>query len=168
MAVDRPTTTSDTDPAAGATGNGGPIIIPDAAADDTLLREFGMEEHPQGGFHGLLEVIPTKADYLLDLIRANSLWPLLSGLSCCAIEMMSSATSVNDIDRFGMFPFRASPRQADVLIVAGTLTTKMAGPLVRLWEQMPEPKWCRGWTGSCRSTSTFRAARRGRRGSSTG
>ena len=142
MAVDRPTTPSDPSPAPGATGNGGPIIIPDQAADDTLLREFGMEEHPQGGFHGLLEVIPTKADYLLDLIRANSLWPLLSGLSCCAIEMMSSATSVNDIDRFGMFPFRASPRQADVLIVAGTLTTKMAGPLVRLWEQMPEPKWC--------------------------
>ena len=72
----------------------------------------------------------------------NSLWPLLSGLACCAIEMMSAATSKNDMDRWGMFPFRASPRQADVLIVAGTLTTKMAGPLVRLWEQMPEPKWC--------------------------
>jgi NADH-quinone oxidoreductase subunit B len=145
MAVDRPTTPS-TDPASAPpvlTGTGEPpIIIPDQAADDALLREFGMEEHPQGGFHGLLEVIPTKADYVLDLIRANSLWPLLSGLSCCAIEMMSTATSVNDIDRFGMFPFRASPRQADVLIVAGTLTTKMAGPLVRLWEQMPEPKWC--------------------------
>ena len=56
--------------------------------------------------------------------------------------MMSAATSKNDMDRWGMFPFRASPRQADVLIVAGTLTTKMAGPLVRLWEQMPEPKWC--------------------------
>ncbi len=119
-----------------------PIIIPDASDDETLLAPFRMEQHPQGGFHGLLEVIPTKADYVLDLIRANSLWPLLSGLSCCAIEMMSSATSKNDIDRFGMFPFRASPRQADVLIVAGTLTTKMAGPLVRLWEQMPEPKWC--------------------------
>jgi NADH-quinone oxidoreductase subunit B len=91
---------------------------------------------------GPLEVIPTKADYVLDLIRLNSLWPLLSGLACCAIEMMSAATSKNDMDRFGMFPFRASPRQADVLIVAGTLTTKMAGPLLRLWEQMPEPKWC--------------------------
>jgi NADH-quinone oxidoreductase subunit B len=91
---------------------------------------------------GQLEVIPTKADYILDLIRMNSLWPLLSGLACCAIEMMSAATSKNDMDRWGMFPFRASPRQADVLIVAGTLTTKMAGPLVRLWEQMPEPKWC--------------------------
>jgi NADH-quinone oxidoreductase subunit B len=91
---------------------------------------------------GPLEVIPAKADVVLDLIRANSLWPLLSGLACCAIEMMSAATSKNDMDRWGMFPFRASPRQADVLIVAGTLTTKMAGPLVRLWEQMPEPKWC--------------------------
>ena len=138
MAVDQPNTELATAPGAGEP----PIIIPDAASDDELLRQFEMEEHPQGGFHGLLEVIPTKADYVLDLIRANSLWPLLSGLSCCAIEMMSTATSVNDIDRFGMFPFRASPRQADVLIVAGTLTTKMAGPLVRLWEQMPEPKWC--------------------------
>jgi NADH-quinone oxidoreductase subunit B len=55
--------------------------------------------------------------------------------------MMSTATPKNDIDRWGMFPFRASPRQADVLIVAGTLTTKMAEPLIRLWEQMPEPKW---------------------------
>jgi len=91
---------------------------------------------------GALDVIPTKADLVLDLIRMNSLWPLLSGLACCAIEMMSAATSKNDLDRWGMFPFRASPRQADVLIVAGTLTTKMAGPLVRLWEQMPEPKWC--------------------------
>jgi NADH-quinone oxidoreductase subunit B len=139
MAVDRPTTNL---PEVVAPPADAPIIIPDAGGDDELLREFQMEEHPQGGFHGLLEVIPTKADYVLDLIRANSLWPLLSGLSCCAIEMMSTATSVNDIDRFGMFPFRASPRQADVLIVAGTLTTKMAGPLVRLWEQMPEPKWC--------------------------
>jgi len=91
---------------------------------------------------GGLEVIPTKADLVLDLIRMNSLWPLLSGLACCAIEMMSAATSKNDMDRWGMFPFRASPRQADVLIVAGTLTTKMSGPLIRLWEQMPEPKWC--------------------------
>ena len=91
---------------------------------------------------GPLEIIPTKADYVLDLIRMNSLWPLLSGLACCAIEMMSTATSCNDLDRWGHFPFRASPRQADVLIVAGTLTTQMAGPLIRLWEQMPEPKWC--------------------------
>ena len=111
----------------------------------THLREVelsGIASRDDARWSGMLEIIPTKADYVLDLIRANSLWPLLSGLACCAIEMMSAATSKNDMDRWGMFPFRASPRQADVLIVAGTLTTKMAGPLLRLWEQMPEPKWC--------------------------
>jgi len=114
------------------------------AAEITHLREFGLTEdgRTDTARWGALQVIPANADYILDLIRANSLWPLLSGLACCAIEMMSAATSKNDMDRWGMFPFRASPRQADVLIVAGTLTTKMAGPLIRLWEQMPEPKWC--------------------------
>jgi NADH-quinone oxidoreductase subunit B len=106
------------------------------------VEASGIATRDDARWSGILEVIPTKADYVLDLLRANSLWPLLSGLACCAIEMMSYATSKNDIDRFGAFPFRASPRQADVLIVAGTLTTKMAGPLLRLWEQMPEPKWC--------------------------
>ena len=160
--------------------------------DITHLAEFAASEagrRDDARWSGVLEVIPTKADYVLDLIRMNSLWPLLSGLACCAIEMMSAATSKNDMDRWGMFPFRASPRQADVLIVAGTLTTKMAGPLVRLWEQMPEPKWCvamwatararvagtsgatrrsRGSIGSCRWTCTSRAAHPGRRASSTG
>jgi len=114
------------------------------APDTTHLREFGATDagRRDDARWGALEIIPTKADLVLDLIRANSLWPLLSGLACCAIEMMSAATSMNDMDRWGMFPFRASPRQSDVLIVAGTLTTKMAGPLIRLWEQMPEPKWC--------------------------
>ena len=102
--------------------------------DVTHLREFGETEAGRNDAvrWGALQAIPTNADYILDLIRANSLWPLLSGLACCAFEMMSAATSKNDMDRWGMFPFRASPRQADVLIVAGTLTTKMAGP----------PKWC--------------------------
>ena len=77
MAVDPPAVRPD-----------GPIIIPDQAPNDALLAPFNMEDHPQGGFHGLLEVIPTKADYVLDLIRANSLWPLLSGLS--AIETFTS------------------------------------------------------------------------------
>jgi NADH-quinone oxidoreductase subunit B len=154
------------DPAKGAlTTRGGDalveaIVVPNALwrADDptayagvdrgheiTHLAEFeasGRAHLEDARWSGALGVIPTKADYVLDLIRANSLWPLLSGLACCAFEMMSSATSKNDIDRWGMFPFRASPRQADVLIVAGTLTTKMSGPLLRLWEQMPEPKWC--------------------------
>ena len=110
----------------------------------THLREYGLTDagRKDDARWGALQVIPTQADYVLDLIRSNSLWPLLSGLACCAFEMMSGATSKNDMDRWGMFPFRASPRQADVLIVAGTLTTKMSGPLIRLWEQMPEPKWC--------------------------
>jgi NADH-quinone oxidoreductase subunit B len=110
----------------------------------THLRELGLTdaERTNDARWGALQVIPTQADYILDLIRSNSLWPLLSGLACCAFEMMSGATSKNDMDRWGMFPFRASPRQSDVLIVAGTLTTKMSGPLIRLWEQMPEPKWC--------------------------
>jgi NADH-quinone oxidoreductase subunit B len=136
-----------------------PIVVPNTLwrADDptayaggslgleiTHLRELEQDAaaNRDDARWGALDVIPTKADYILDLIRMNSLWPLLSGLACCAFEMMSGATSRNDIDRWGMFPFRASPRQADVLIVAGTLTTKMAGPLLRLWEQMPEPKWC--------------------------
>jgi NADH-quinone oxidoreductase subunit B len=136
-----------------------PIILPNTLWDSadpaaytdargpasTHLREFdasGAGRRDDARWSGALEIIPTKADIVLDLLRANSLWPLLSGLACCAIEMMSAACSCNDMDRWGMFPFRASPRQADVLIVAGTLTTKMAGPLVRLWEQMPEPKWC--------------------------
>ena len=113
-------------------------------ANDHLraLEASGTGRRDDARWTGVLEVIPTRADVVLDLIRANSLWPLLSGLACCAIEMISAATSKNDMDRFGWFPFRASPRQADVLIVAGTLTTKMAGPLIRLWEEMPEPKWC--------------------------
>jgi NADH-quinone oxidoreductase subunit B len=144
---------------AGSTAVVEPIVVPntlwrstDPAAyqgglDSDITHLERLELDPEmrrenARWTGPLEVIPTKADYVLDLIRMNSLWPLLSGLACCAIEMMSAATSRNDMDRWGMFPFRASPRQADVLIVAGTLTTKMAGPLVRLWEQMPEPKWC--------------------------
>ena len=119
-----------------------PAAYTAAAPTITHLRSWSWSDKSNNGRWGALDVIPTKADYLLDYIRVNSLWPLLSGLACCAMEMMSAATSVNDMDRFNMFPFRASPRQADVLIVAGTLTTKMAGPLIRLWEQMPEPKWC--------------------------
>jgi NADH-quinone oxidoreductase subunit B len=120
----------------------GGVLVDDAPT--LALRRFDEsgEGRRNDGRWAALDIIPTKADLVLDLIRANSLWPLLSGLACCAIEMMSTATSRNDIDRWGMFPFRASPRQADVLIVAGTCTTKMAGPLVRLWEEMPEPKWC--------------------------
>jgi len=78
---------------------------------------------------------------ILNHARANSLWPLTFGLACCAIEMMAAAGPKYDLDRFGAGVFRASPRQADVMIVAGTVTHKMADTVKRLYLQMPAPKW---------------------------
>ncbi|WP_018703790.1 NADH-quinone oxidoreductase subunit B [Anaeroarcus burkinensis] len=93
-------------------------------------------------------ILVTSMDMVLKWARSNSLWPLSSGLACCAIEMMSAAAARFDLSRFGYEVFRASPRQADLLIVAGTLTWAMAGPLKRLYEQMPEPKYVISM-GSC-------------------
>jgi NADH-quinone oxidoreductase subunit B len=83
----------------------------------------------------------TRADGFITWAQKNSLWPFGSGLACCAIEMIATAAARYDIARFGMELFRASPRQADLLIVSGTVTNKMAPVLRRLWEQMPDPKW---------------------------
>lgn len=80
-------------------------------------------------------------DKLLKWARGNSLWPAQFGLACCAIEMMSTAASRYDVSRFGMEVFRASPRQSDVMIVAGRVSQKMAPVLVTIYEQMLEPKW---------------------------
>lgn len=82
-----------------------------------------------------------KLDDLLDWARSNSLWPAQFGLACCAIEMMSTAASRYDVARFGMEVFRASPRQSDVMIVAGRVSQKMAPVLRTIYDQMPEPKW---------------------------
>ena len=88
-----------------------------------------------------MNIIITSIDYILNESRANSLWPLTFATSCCGIEMMQTVASNNDIARFGSEVFRGSPRQADLLICAGTITHKMAPALLRLYEQMPEPKY---------------------------
>jgi NADH-quinone oxidoreductase subunit B len=83
----------------------------------------------------------TSLDSLVGWARRSALWPLTFGLACCAIEMMAVGTARFDISRFGAEVFRPSPRQADVMIVAGTVTTKMAPSVRRLYDQMPEPKY---------------------------
>jgi NADH-quinone oxidoreductase subunit B len=78
---------------------------------------------------------------VLNLCRANSLWPVTFGLACCAIEMMAAGASRFDLDRFGAGVFRPSPRQSDLMIVAGTISKKMGPAVKRLYDQMPAPKW---------------------------
>ncbi|MDX2128398.1 MAG: NADH-quinone oxidoreductase subunit NuoB [Chloroherpetonaceae bacterium] len=92
-------------------------------------------------------VIISKAEDLLNWARLSSLWPMGFGLACCAIEMMATNASNYDLERFGIFP-RTSPRQSDVMIVAGTVTFKMADRIRRLYEQMPEPRYVISM-GSC-------------------
>lgn len=91
--------------------------------------------------------ILTNADKLFDWARTGSLWPMTFGLACCAVEMIHAYMSRYDLDRFGMIP-RPSPRQSDVMIVAGTLTNKMAPALRKVYDQMPEPRWVVSM-GSC-------------------
>ena len=100
------------------------------------------------------EVIVTQADAVINWIRKHSVWPMPMGLACCAIELMAAGGSRFDISRFGMEVMRFSPRQADCMIVAGTVTYKMAEVVRRIYEQMAEPKWVIAF-GACASTGGF-------------
>jgi len=93
----------------------------------------------------------TKLDAMINWCSKNSLWPMPMGISCCAIEMMAAAGPRFDISRFGSEVFRFSPRQSDIMIVAGTVTYKMAKVVKKIYDQMPEPKWVIAM-GACTSS----------------
>ncbi len=97
------------------------------------------------------DVVITRVDAALNWFRKNSVWPMPMGLACCAIELMAAGASRYDIARFGSEVMRFSPRQSDVMIVAGTVTYKMALAVKRIYDQMPEPKWVIAM-GACAST----------------
>jgi NADH-quinone oxidoreductase subunit B len=106
-----------------------------SAQNRAKVREvsYGFEE-PEG-------VFMTSLDFAVNWIRKSSVWPMTSGLACCAIEMMSTGGARFDIARFGAEVFRPSPRQSDLMVIAGRVSNKMAPVIQRLYEQMPEPKW---------------------------
>ncbi len=112
-----------------------------------------MVNTPEVAYDSKVEgnVVITQLDAAINWMRKNSLWPMPMGLACCAIELMATASSRFDISRFGAEVMRFSPRQADVMIVAGTVTYKMALAVKRIWDQMPEPKWCIAM-GACASS----------------
>lgn len=107
--------------------------------------EIGYDSRIEG------DVIHTRVDAALNWFRKNSIWPMPMGLACCAIELMATGASRFDISRFGMEVMRFSPRQSDVMIVAGTVTYKMAMSVKRIYDQMAEPKWVIAM-GACAST----------------
>lgn len=114
--------------------------IPQGRIQDTIIKAATSELKDKG-------FIVAKMDDLLDWARTGSLWPMTFGLACCAVEMIHAYMSRYDLDRFGVIP-RPSPRQSDVMIVAGTLTNKMAPALRKVYDQMAEPRWVISM-GSC-------------------
>ena len=128
-------------------GSGRGILLADADAGAIPLPRTGAAERTavQSG------VVTTTLGKVIQWGRYSSLWPALFGLACCAIEMMSSTASRYDMSRFGAEVFRASPRQADLMIVAGRVSQKMAPVLRHIYDQMPEPKWVISM-GACASS----------------
>jgi NADH-quinone oxidoreductase subunit B len=112
-----------------------------------------MRTNTEIGYDSKIEgdVIVTRVDAALNWFRKNSVWPMPMGLACCAIELMAAGASRFDISRFGSEVMRFSPRQSDCMIVAGTVTYKMAGAVKRIYDQMTEPKWVIAM-GACAST----------------
>jgi NADH-quinone oxidoreductase subunit B len=112
-----------------------------------------MHRNIEVGYNSKIEgeVVVTRVDAALNWFRKNSLWPMPMGLACCAIELMAAGASRFDISRFGSEVMRFSPRQSDVMIVAGTVTYKMALAVRRIYDQMAEPKWVIAM-GACAST----------------
>jgi len=112
-----------------------------------------MQSQTEYGYNSKIEgdVVLTTVDAALAWFRANSVWPMPMGLACCAIELMAAGASRFDISRFGSEVMRFSPRQSDCMIVAGTVTYKMASSLKRIYDQMAEPKWVIAM-GACAST----------------
>jgi NADH-quinone oxidoreductase subunit B len=112
-----------------------------------------MRTNTEIGYDSKIEgdMILTRVDAALNWFRKNSVWPMPMGLACCAIELMAAGASRFDISRFGSEVMRFSPRQADCMIVAGTVTYKMATCVKRIYDQMPEPKWVIAM-GACAST----------------
>ncbi len=112
-----------------------------------------MQTQTEVGYNSKVEgdVVVTRVDAAINWFRKNSLWPMPMGLACCAIELMAAGASRYDIARFGAEVMRFSPRQSDVMIVAGTVTYKMALAVKRIYEQMAEPKWVIAM-GACAST----------------
>jgi NADH-quinone oxidoreductase subunit B len=123
--------------------NGEPVISPRDATDTRALPP-GVTLDKPGDLTNVLAqegIIFAQLDNLVNWARKSSIWPLGFGLACCAIEMMSMAADRYDIARFGAEVFRPSPRQADLMIVAGRVSQKMAPVIRQLYDQMPEPKW---------------------------
>src|ERR1700675_2123168 len=112
-----------------------------------------MQTQTEIGYNSKVEgdVVHTRLDSAINWFRKNSLWPMPMGLACCAIELMATGASRFDISRFGMEVMRFSPRQSDVMVVAGTVTYKMATAVRRIYDQMAEPKWVIAM-GACAST----------------